>query len=121
GYRLSREDANGTTFGPLGTTAPDVRSFTDTNVPATGGAYFYRIETLRKSPGGLLASSSVTTAAALTVDGTPGSVSGSGSGSGGGGSGAGGPTHYDSTTLAADEGEPGGDDPLAALPGGNTI
>ena len=29
--------------------------------------------------------------------------------------------HFDETTLAADEGEQGANDPLAALPGGGTI
>lgn len=63
---------------------------------------------------------------ALVVDGTPGSVPGNNAGgsapASGQTSGAGGATHFDEpTTLAADEGEVGAGDPLAALPGGNTI
>jgi hypothetical protein len=132
GYRLSRRDATGATFGVLGTTTPSVFAFTDSNIPATGGSYFYRIETMRTAPGGTqLASVPVTTGQALVVDATPGSVPGNSGGGGGGGStpadGApataptGGDQHFDETTLAADEGEPGANDPVAALPGGDTI
>lgn len=127
GYRLSRMDAGGSTFAVLGTTIPTVLTYTDANIPATGGSYFYRIETLRKAPvptNPPLASTPITTTDALVVGGTGGSVpSNSNRGSSGGGAGdqtPGGPTHFDEpSTLAADEGEPGSGD--LALPGAGAI
>jgi hypothetical protein len=123
GYRLSRKDKGGSSFGLLGTTPPTELSFTDANIPAAGGSYFYEIETLRKASiptNAPLASPAVPTAQALVVDGTPGSVGGnSGRPSGGGGGQGGGTPHFDETTLAADEGEPGSGD--FALPGAGAI
>jgi hypothetical protein len=134
GYRLSRKNADGGSFAEIGTTGVDGLSFTDSSIPASGGSYIYQVETLRK----FAASPPVTTSAPLVVGGsTPGTAGGGGGGGGatGGGGGAanpgtsgqgapssGGVTHFDEpTTLAADEGELGAEDPLGGVPGGATI
>jgi hypothetical protein len=119
GYRVSRREPSTPTFTALGDSAPAARSFDDTNIPSTGGSYFYMVETLRKSPNGTLTSDPVITSGALAVAG----------GSGGGGRTVGGipsartpggEQHFDTaSTLAADEGEPGEGD--FALPGAGTI
>jgi hypothetical protein len=124
GYRLSRRESSSQSFTTVAETPLGTESFDDTNVPA--GSYFYKVETLRDSPNGALPSAPVITSEALAVGGgggTPGrSVGGvaaprrpDGNGSGGTGT-----QHFDeSTTLAADEGEPGEGD--LAVPGGGTI
>jgi hypothetical protein len=131
GYRLSRKDAGGSSFGALGTATPAVNSYDDANIPAAGGSYVYRIETLRKasvSTNPPLVSAPITTNDVLVVGGASATVpktsGGSASGGGGGGRGydqiPGGATHFDPpSTLVADEGEPGHGD--LALPGAGTI
>jgi hypothetical protein len=125
GFRLSRMDEGGADFTVIGTTPPATFTFTDPYIPASGGSYLYEIETLRKSAtetDAPLASTPLTTAAALRVSGGGG---GGGQVSSGGGGGVGGQRpgsgtqHFDETTLAADEGEPGEDD--LALPGAGAI
>jgi len=119
GFRLSRRDNSTQSFTTIGEVAADVASFADSTVPASGGSFFYEVQTLRTSPNGVLTSAPVATSEALVVGGsTPGSsVTGKP-----GTAASDGTTHFDEpTTLAADEGEEGGNDPIAALPGGATI
>ena len=116
-----RRDANGSAFYGATDVTPDVLSITDSTIPAGGGSYFYKVETLRSSPNGVLTSNPVITSEALAVGGSttgaPGrSVAGVAAPQGSGGTGE---QHFDETTLAADEGEPGAGD--LALPGGDTI
>ena len=130
GFRLSRMDNGGSAFDPIGTTPPATFTFTDPNIPAAGGAYFYQIETLRKAAVATqepLVSPPVTTAEALAVGGGGGGGGGSQSGSANGGGGGqqpgSGVQHFDETTLADDD-EPGEGDELAIpipLPGGGAI
>jgi hypothetical protein len=134
GYRVSRRDAGGGTFGEIGTTGPEGLTLTDSSIPPSGGSYLYQVETLRK----FASSPPVTTTAALVVGGpsqnSSGGAGGTGGASGGGaakrapsggqdtGASGGGATHFDPpSTLAADEGELGASDPLGGVPGGATI
>jgi hypothetical protein len=121
GYRLSRRDPASQAFTAIGDAPPEAPMFTDANIPSTGGKYFYQVETLRKSPNGTLLSTPVVTSEALAVGG--GASSGRGksvSGQPSPQSPGNGVQHFDdSTTLAADEGEPGSGD--LALPGAGTI
>lgn len=117
GYRISRKSGSGT-FSALTDTPPNVLTFADTSVPASGGSFVYEVEALRK-----FASS-----APLATNGTldiapPGSGASRGGGSGGTSAGAAGGAHATTTTdpgaggtgtayydSLADEGpEPGGD------------
>jgi hypothetical protein len=119
GYRVSRRTAS-QGFTPIGDVPPETLTFTDTKLPPTGGSFFYQVETMRKSPNGTLFSIPVVTSEALAVGG--------GSNAGTGRSVTGQPApqapgdgnqHFEQTTLAADEGEPGSGD--LALPGAGTI
>jgi hypothetical protein len=122
GYRISRRDASATDYSGTADVATNVFSITDTSIPPTGGSYFYKVETLRSSPNGTLTSNPVITSEALVVGGsttgTPGKRVG-GVPAPRTDSGGTGVQHFDETTLAADEGEPGSGD--LALPGGDTI
>ncbi|MEY2448176.1 MAG: hypothetical protein QOH79_1652 [Acidimicrobiaceae bacterium] len=119
GYRLSRRTDGSQTFDVVVDVGTATLTVNDTNVPTSGASYFYKVETLRKSPNGNLTSSPVVTSAALVVAG----------GTGGGGRSvggvpaartSGGASHFDEpSTLVADEGEPGSGD--FAVPGGATI
>ena len=119
GYRVSRRTAT-QGFTAIGDVPPDTLTFTDTALPPTGGSFFYQVETMRSSPNGTLLSIPVVTSEALAVGG--------GSNAGTGRSVTGQPAaqppgdgnqHFEETTLAADEGEPGSGD--LALPGAGTI
>jgi hypothetical protein len=114
GYRVSRKDGSGS-FAVIATTAPNAVTFADTSIPAAGGAFVYEVEAVRK----FASSAPLATSGTLDI-GAPGTSGSRAAGSGGGGAaapatpdpGAGGTgtAYYDSTTLAADEGdEPGGD------------
>jgi hypothetical protein len=123
GYRLSRREPAAASFTALGDTPRDSFTFADIEIPVDGGSYFYEVQTLRSSPNGTLVSSAMVSSEALVVSG----------GTGGGGRSVGGipapqspaqspgdgTQHFDETTLAADEGEPGEGD--LALPGAGTI
>jgi hypothetical protein len=121
GYRVSRRDANASDYSVSVDVATDVFAYNDTNIPAGGGSYFYKVETLRSSPNGTLTSNPVVTSEALNVGANPTGTPGQSVGgvpaprADSGGSGV---QHFDDT-LAADEGEPGEGD--FAVPGGDTI
>lgn len=76
GFRVSRRPASSTVVEVLADTLAGTLSFDDTDIPAAGASFFYRVQTLRNSPNGLLVSDPVPTAEALVIGA---------SGSGGGG------------------------------------
>jgi hypothetical protein len=122
GYRLSRRDAASPDYLPPGDLRADTLSFVDSSLPAGGGSYFYKVETLRSSPSGTLRSTPAVTSEPLVV----GALAGTSGRSVGGtpapnaGSGGTGAMHFDvPSTLAADEGEPGSG--YLTLPGAGTI
>ena len=123
GYRISRRDGAAGSFAVIGNTSPTTLTFVDSAIPASGGSFVYEVESVRK----FASSPPVVTGGALTVGG-PGSTGASGGSVGRSGAtpfsdpGAGGTgtAYYDTTTLAADEGEPG-DDALSGVPGGGAI
>jgi hypothetical protein len=128
GYRLSREDAGGSSFAVIGATGPNELTFTDSSIPASGGSYVYSVESVRK----FATSPAVVTASPLAVGGAGGGTSGGsvGGGSGGGrvtattadpGSGGTGKVQFDSNTLPGDNAEPGSNDALSAIPGGGAV
>lgn len=126
GYRISRQEASSANVEVLGDAAVDARSFDDGSLPAEGGSYFYRVQTLRSSPNGPVASEPVATGSPLAVRGSAGGGGGGGGSASGTrtpadpGSGGSGVQHFDDT-LPADEGELGAGDPLANVPGGDTV
>lgn len=125
GYRVSRVAAADASIENLGETKLDALTFTDSTLPPTGGSYVYRVETLRGSPNGVLASTPISTASALAVAGKGasqggGSVAGRTPVTADPGSGGTGVQQFDDT-LPADEGELGAGDPVADVPGGDTI
>jgi hypothetical protein len=126
GYRVARRaTAAGSPVEVLGDIGPEGRSFDDVTLGEGGGTYYYGVQTLRSSPVGVLTSDAVLTAAPLTIAGANRGGGGGGSVSGvpttaDPGSGGTGVQHFDDT-LAADEGELGAGDPLANVPGGDTV
>ena len=124
GYRVSRKDGGGS-FAVVGNTSPTVLTFVDSSIPASGGSFVYEVESVRK----FATSPPLATSGALTIaaPGSGGSGGSSATGRAGGatpfsdpGAGGTGTAYYDTTTLAADEGEPG-DDALSGVPGGGAI
>ncbi len=122
GYRVSRRDASSQTYN--GTVDVDTKtlSYTDVYIGPDGGSYVYKVETVRKAPGGVVTSIPIVTSEALDVakKGAPpsGKTVGGAPDPGSGGTGT---QYFDSSTLPADEGEFGAGDPLANVPGGDTI
>ena len=124
GYRISRKDGGGT-FAAIATTAPDALTFADTSIPASGGAFVYEVEAVRR----FASSAALATNGTLDIGapGVPGSRAGGSSGGSGGGAaaptttypGAGGTgtAYYDS--LADEGAEPG--DALGGVPGGGAV
>ncbi|HEX4821974.1 MAG TPA: hypothetical protein VFV00_17350 [Acidimicrobiales bacterium] len=123
GYRVSRKDGSGS-FSAIANTAPDALTFADSSIPASGGAFVYEVEAVRK----FASSAPLATNGALDIS-PPGAAAGHGSGSTGGGGGAAAPApattdpgaggtgtaYYDSL---ADEGAEPGSGALAAPDGG---
>jgi hypothetical protein len=120
GYRVSRKDGSGG-YTPIGDTPATTLTFVDSSIPAAGGTFGYEVESVRK----FATSPPVETDGALTIGG-PRAAPSNGGRSGGAaaqpdpGAGGTGTAFYDTTTLAADEGdEPG--DALSGVPGGGAI
>lgn len=124
GYRVSRKDGAGGSFAPIADTAAATLTFVDSSIPASGGSFAYEVESVRK----LASSTPVATDGLLTVAGpSAAAASSSGRGRSGGaaaepdpGAGGTGTAYYDTTTLADDGAEPGGD-ALSGVPGGGAI
>ena len=97
----------------------DATTFDDTGYPSAGGAFVYKVETLRKSPVGTLTSEPVVTEGALTVNGV------AKAGKSGGTVGGTVPPERDSGNQFFDSTLPGADEelgaPNASVPGADTI
>jgi len=83
GYRIERS-LDGSTFTALQTVGPEVASFSDTTLPASGGEATYRVVALRP----FVADASPSDSSAATFAATPGDGTGGTSGTGTGGTGS---------------------------------